>query len=416
MRRLAAVLLLALPLLGQEAFTLPGGLRVKLFENHERPYLEARVEVAWEAGDEQGGLTGAGTFLGALLESGGAGPYSPLAWRKAMDAQGILLRFEAAPGRYIWTLQCPSESQEAAFEFLAHALARPLMDGPAVETQRSRLFRERQRRAPAEWAEERFGWDLLEGRPEGRLSESRLTSLSLEQLLAFQNRVLRPGRARLALYGDLSPAQARKLTQLHLGIWGPSTAGVVPQAAASAAPTAGLALPQGRPEARLALLAPGDRDEDSDLLALLVDRWLQHPAAAPPGFEASLLQTGLGPCLMLRASGPPGADPLALLASLRTWANSLAARPLGEPELALARHLRASRDAALGLNPPRQLESAFRPSPLAAAATPASLKARLARWLAPDRMRVLMLGISALPKEHPALQGLGAISWMNARD
>ncbi len=402
--KLPAVLLLAaLPLLGQGAFTLPSGLAVRLFENHERPYLEVRLEVVW-GGPEERGLEGAGAFLGAVLEAGGAGPYPPAAWRRALDDQGILLRFEAGPGRYTWTLQCPSGSQEAAFTFLAHAVARPLLDGPGVEAQRARLQREAQRRTPAAWAEERFRLAFLEGRPEALLSGTRLGVLSLEQLQTFQGRVLRPGRARLALHGDLSPAQARQLALLHLGIWGPAEAPAAPEPALTPGlPQAGLTLPQGRPEARLAFLAPGN-GEETHLLTMLLDRWLQQPG--PPGLEGRLLSTGQGPCLLLQAAGTAGADPLQLLSSLRTWAGTLAARPLGEEDLVLARRLRLSRDAAAALHPSRQLEEAFDSPQPQAPATPRALQAALARWLSPDRIRVLLLGLPALPKEHPALQDL----------
>lgn len=402
MRPLAGLLLAAaLPLLGQDGFTLPSGLAVRLFENHERPYLEARLEVSWEP-REEAGLEGAGAFLGAVLEAGGAGPYAPGAWRRALDDQGILLRFEAGPGRYTWTLQCPSSSQEAAFTFLAHAVARPLLDGPGVEAQRARLQREGQRRTPAAWAEERFRLAFLEGRPGALLSGTRAGALSLEQLQAFQARVLRPGRARLALHGDLNPAQARQLALLHLGVWGPAAVPPTPEPAPGP-PQSGLAIPQGRPEARLAILAPGS-GEETRLLALLLHRWLQEPG--PPEREGRLLATGQGPCLLLQAAGPAGADPLQLLADLRAWAGALAARPLGEEDLALALRLRRSREAAAALHPSRQLEEAFEPAPPQAAATPRALQAALARWLAPDRMRVLLLGLPALPKEPPALQGL----------
>jgi hypothetical protein len=419
MRFPACILLAVVPLLGQETFTLPAGLTVKLFENHERPFVEARLEVVWEGEDERGGLEGAGAFLGAVLGSGGAGPYSPAAWRKALDEQGILMRFEARPGRYIWTIQCPSATQEAAFEFLAHAVARPLLDGPSMETQRGQLSLEGLRKAPSEWAEERFRWELLEGRPEGLLNKSRLAALSLELLQVFQSRVLRPGRAMLALHGDLVLAQARQLSQLHLGIWGPVPRPRLPVAipAAGGPPLAGLALAQGRPEARLALLAPDGAEEEVALLPLLLDRWIQHPAAAPPGFEGKLIQTGKGPCLLLQASGPVGADPLQLLGGLRSWAEALVSRPLGEEDLTLARRLRASREAAAPLHPSRQLEASFHPATSSAAAGPAALQACLARWLAPDRMRVLLLGIPALPKDgHPALKGLGPVGWVKPRD
>ena len=405
MRFPLCLLLASLPLLGQSGFSLPGGLRVKLIENHERALVEARVEVAWPAEDERG-LEGASTLLGAVLETGGAGPFNAAAWRKALDEQGISLRFEARPGRFVWTLQCPSSAQEAAFAFLAHALARPLLDGPAVELQRARLYREGQLRSPVEAAEERFRWALLEGRPEGLLEEGKLVHLSLEQLQIFQSRVLRPERATLALLGDLNLAQARQLAQLHLGIWGPTA---LPRPAGPPLPPAPpvLALPQGRPEARLALLAP-EGDGAVKPLSRLLERWIQ--GAAPAGCEGQLIATGRGPCLLLRAQGGPGDDALKLLETLRGWAAALASRRVGPEETAIARRLQASLAAASALHPARQIEEAFlvEASPSDAAA----LQTCLARWFAPERMRVLLLGCPAPPKEAPALKDLGALVWL----
>ena len=259
-----------------------------------------------------------------------------------------------------------------------------------------------------EAAEERFRWGLLEGRPEGLLEEEKLVLLSLDQLQIFQSRVLRPERATLALLGDLNLAQARQLAQLHLGIWGPTALPRTPAGPAPLPAPSVLALPQGRPEARLALLAP-EGDGALKPLSRLLERWI-HGAAAPAGCEGRLLSTGRGPCLLLRAQGRPGDDALKLLEGLRGWAAVLASRSVGPEEAALGRRLQASLAAAYALHPARQLEEAFVAE--AAPVDAAALQACLARWFAPERMRVLLLGCSAPPKDSPALKDLGTLVWL----
>lgn len=402
-----AVLLAAAPA-APPSFTLPSGLRVQVAPDHDRPYLELELEVTWPAGEETAGREGAATLLGRVLQVAGAGPHDPAAFQRTLEERGFEARFQHGPGRYLWTLRCPSARQEEAFALLAHRVLRPALGGTELEGQRARMAQERQALGLAEWTARRFRWELVEGRPEGLATERSLSELGLDHLIALHRRLVRPERARLRLKGDLSPAQARQLAILHFGVWGPGAEPALapaPKAQPRPPATAGcLATTTGQPAALLALLPPpGAPPEALERLARLLPRWLL--AGPPEGVRGegrvARLEDGR-PGVVLRAPGP--GDPAALLLGLRQWAAQLWARSLPEADLKVAAKLRAGELAGdPWAGPPPDVSAA-------------DLAATLRAWFAPERQRALLTGALEVPPGHPALEGLGPLVWVRAKD
>lgn len=410
MRR-SILLLACAPLFAAAAdFTLQNGLQVQLRADHQRPYLELRLEVAWPKGEEPPGREGAATVLARVLQAGGAGPHDPVTLARLLEERGLGFEFQAGPGCMTWVLRCPSGLQEEAFGLLAHLVARPLITGTLLESQRARLWRERQALGLAEWAELRFRWELLEDRPEGLSRERSLSELGLEPLAALHRRLVRPQRAVLHVRGDVNLAQARQLALLHLGVWGPGPEPPLP-ALPSARPRVGplpgvLATAQGPAEATLALLLPGAaRPEVAELLEELLPRWLEA-APTEPSATGQVRRLADGrPWLLLSATGRRGTDPAPLLQALRDWAARLGQRTLGAEDLARAGRLRASRQAIHGNGDP------IRPS-----ATVEDLARLLQTWCSPAQQRVLLTGALEIPPDHPALKGLGSLEWVRNKD
>lgn len=411
----ACLLLSALPLAAQLSFTLHNGLQVRLRPDHDRPYVELRLEVAWPRGEEAPGREGSAGVLARVLQTGGAGPHDRASFDRILEERGIAFGFHAGPGRFNWNLRCTSMAQEEAFALLAHAVSRPVFSGSNLEAQRARLWRERQALGLAEWAELRFQWDLLEERPEGLTTERSLSELSLDNLISLHRRLVRPERAVLHLRGDLNAAQARQLALLHLGVWGPAPEPPLqpaPKAAPrSAAAAACLAVAQGSPQATLALLQPvAPRPEHAELLAALLPRWLE--GAEPPAAKAELRWLADGrPMIWLRLSGSTGDDPAALLLVLRGWAEKLRNRTVTAADLAHAIRLQASLNALQ--QPPKGPEAQPPPS---SKVTPEDLMELLRTWCAPARQRALLTGALEIPKEHPARKDLGPFVWIRSKE
>lgn len=406
----SVVLLVAPALVAQSAFRLANGLQVRLSENHERPFLELRLQLDVPKGEESPGREGALQVLARVLEAAGAGPYDAAGLQRVLEERGIAMVFQAVPGSFTWIVRCASSHQEEAFSLLAHVLLRPDLSGTHLEAQRARLWRERRAAGMADWAKQRFRWELLEERPEGLPSERSLSELGLLQVGALHRRIVRPERALLLLRGDVNVAQARQLALLHLGVWGPAAEPPLPPATA-AGPRAGtstacLATGQGPPSATLALLLPKDADlEHARLLAELLPRWLQ---AAPGGTaEGRVHWRGDGrPAILLRAGAESGGDPLALLAGLRAWAARLGARTVRAAEPSLAARLQDSRSRALG-------DPAAEPRPVP---SPEELARLLQAWCRADRQRVLLTGVQEIAADAPVLQGLGAMAWVRTKE
>ncbi len=395
-----------------QAFTLSGGLRVSLQQDHDRPYLELGLEIRWQPGEEPAGREGSAALLARVLQAGSAGPYDPAALSRVLEERGIGFTFQAGPGRICWDLRCSSSQQEEAFALLAHMVARPSLGGTELEAQRAQMWQERLSLGLADWARLRFRWDLVEGRPEGLATERSLAEISGDTLAALHRRIVRPERALLRIRGDLNPAQARQLALLHLGVWGPAAEPPLPPAP-KAKPRGArrpgcLAVPAGPPTATLALLPPPGPDPQlAAVLAELLPRWLQSRPAELAKAQGRVLRLEDGsPYLRLSASGAPGADPAALLLALRAWAEGLAGRTVSPAELDLAGRLRANRGAALSGSP----------AGVAAPATAPEAMALLQRWCAPGQQRALLTGAAEIAPDHPALKGLGPLEWVRSKE
>lgn len=76
------------------------------------------------------------------------------------------------------------------------------------------------------------------GDPSGSLlpDEGSLARIGFQDLLLMARRVLRPERSVLVIQGDVNLSQAKQLTMLHLGAWGPGSQEPVPTAPAEQAP------------------------------------------------------------------------------------------------------------------------------------------------------------------------------------
>ncbi|MBI4911174.1 MAG: insulinase family protein [Acidobacteria bacterium] len=397
---------------------LPGGLPLVVVENHERPYLELRLEVHWSPEEEPPGKDGLSTVLGRMLESGGAGPFGPRALRRALESRGMELRFEGSPGTFAWILRGPSTAQEMVFEFLAHVALRPRLDGSLLEAHRTGLARELLSMGLEGQAQDRFLGGLLLGYPTAQPTEGGLSRISLEDLEQFRRQVLHPRRARLAVFGDLSPAQARQLGQLHLGVWGPGDApGASPPAERrprSRRPVGAFTVvtSAGAPDLTLSLPLPHSLPPDAgEILRPLLERRCR---AIP---EARLRDLPDGrPCLEFRARVAPGGNAMESARRLAALADGLARELPAPSEASELFRLAGAARAALALHPSAYLARLAREDwePLRTYSS-GELGEALRTWLAPDSRRWLLTG-APLPPAKCGLEELGPIQWVKPGD
>jgi predicted Zn-dependent peptidase len=308
-------------------------------------------------------------------------------------------------GSFRWTVAADSRAQEAAMELLVDAVVRPAIDGPLVESERKAMLKQAGAGTLRERGLARFLWGLGDPGILAPPAAAGLDNIEFQDLQDFRRRVLRPEHSRLALYGDLNLDQAKQLVLMHLGIWGPGAQPPLKGSPRPAAPTA--------PEPRLlAVFEPGPGTE---LWAGAV-----RPDPARPGVDALL------PILLTRASRalfggfemtfrlpPEGRTPLLILAKVASadrdalvpgfmaGLERLRGTGFTPEDLACALLQWKAENSALPLHPEallrETLDGRLEPA-LAMAVEQVTLKdidLALKAWLAPERLRFLLVGADA---------------------
>lgn len=418
---LAALLAAALPaqgIPGAQTFTLSSGLNCVLLENHERPLIRMELVNRWDRSELPAGKEAIGGFLAEALDAGGAGGYTRAGFNRALDAQGMQYTFRARMGEYRWTLAADSRAQETAMELLVDAVVRPAFDGPLVESERQAFIKQAAAEPLRSRAVSRFLWNL--GSPEVMTTPGAtgLANIEFQDLQDFRRRVIRPERSTLVLYGDLNLTQARQLALMHLGIWGPGAQapvkGIQPKAAVRTAPEPLLlAVLVPGPGAELWVGAPRPGEAADPAVQALLPILLVRTARSFFGtFEMSFQLPAEGGSPLLIKAKVPRADRDGLVPGFLAALESLRHNGFSAEDLACALIQWKAEHSALPLHPEALTGAAGhgRLDPaLVRAVEGVTLKqidAALAAWLAPERIRFLLLGADAPMLQAAELAGL----------
>jgi len=222
-----AVILIILGCLAARAealqeFRLPNGLRVLLAENHERPLVRLELRTAWNPAEEPPGKEGLGGFLADLLETGAAAPLKREAFQRYLEDRALKLEFSLYPRSFAWSVLSDSQGQDGAFASLAMTATRQDFEPAAVEVRRQRLLLAARESTPRLRGEARFRRRIGDPSASPIPEEQAFLRIEYQDLLRLARRVLRPENSVLAIHGDMNLSQARQLSLLHLGAWGPS--------------------------------------------------------------------------------------------------------------------------------------------------------------------------------------------------
>ena len=395
MKALLLAALLALPGLAQskaQSFVLPNGLRVVHLEDHERPLVRVLLQVRLEPTDTPPGLGGLPLLWLRASDHSDAAEFKAEAFDRLLAGAGIQLDRTLRAGGVEWRLVARSRDQDRALGLLADRVLRTVFDPAAVEAQRVACWREEEGLDAPPGPRLRRA---LEPFPGPRPTLASLGAITLDDLLAFQARVVRPDRAVLVLHGDLGLEQAKRLVFLSLGPWTAAAPSPRQGARLPAAPTTEgpVRLPAAGTGLRLQAVvqAPAEgAPEAKALLSLLVPA---DPALAPlrVASEAGDL------VITLEAQDAPAAWRL-----FHDRLEALRQRGYGQADLERARTAWRARQSLEALHPQAQLTRALaevlaqgvRSERLASLSLEA-LNADLRRWLDPARLR---LGATGSPE------------------
>jgi predicted Zn-dependent peptidase len=433
MKLFLAILLMALPVGAQstqpaqpmreavQSFRLPNGLRVLLLENHQHPLIRLELRALWapmEIQEIPASLESKGKgaipklkdqtliepLVLSVLEQCSVGNRSRGAFNRAVEERGLTLRISGGPDGPVWNLAGGSPEAESAFSLLADAATRPIPEGGDLDALRLRLINELHVQGSQETARINF-LHVLE-RPATALepiTEKSLSQIYPEDLQRAIKTTLRPGRAVLAISGDLNLSQAKQLVQMNFGTWTEDDNTSAPTAPKPAVRTNTATKALIRPP----VILPWDRSATSialpfyatdegqraaqDLLRLWLPRYLGpircqiHPGAA---WWRSLIITS-------EASE----------AALREELSELKKSGLKSGDLAQAKALWIAGRRALALHPQEQLSFAAKETLIGAEPSEqaiqevdlATFNATLRAWLNIESARVLIFRGNQLP-------------------
>ncbi|MBP7619200.1 MAG: insulinase family protein, partial [Geothrix sp.] len=220
-----------------QRFTLPNGLRVVHLEDHEHPLVRVRLHLSLEPGDTPVDHQGLALLAMRMFQHSDAADLKAESFDRLLDDSGIRLSSTAEPGALEWRLAARSRDQDRALGLLADRLLRSIFDPMVLEAQRLACWRQAEQLDALPF--QRLEAALLVP-PGARPTLASLGAITLENLLAFRARVIRPDRALLLIHGDVGLEQAKRLVLLSLGSWTaqepPTSAGRPVVAAPATAP------------------------------------------------------------------------------------------------------------------------------------------------------------------------------------
>ena len=404
MRRvLLASLIATLALQAQpspQRFTLPNGLRVIHLEDHEHPVVRVRLYLSLRPEKTPAEHQGLPLLAMRMFMHSDAADLKAETFDRLLEDSGIQLSSRVAPGGLEWRMAARSRDQDRALGLLADRLLRTIFDPMVLEVQRLACWRQLVRldAPPFQRLE-----DALLQDPDARPTLHSLGAITLEDLLAFRARVVRPDRALLLIHGDVGLEQAKRLVLLSLGSWTVQghPKSVEPPIAAPSAVAPGpaanpLRVPAPGAGLRLQALLPqpsGLAPEAASLIALLVP-------GEPAVFPATIAWRPEGLLVTLDA-GPEMAEATAW-SRLQERLAALTQRGYTAADLERSRTAWAASRSLASLDAEAQLDKALAQATdhgatldRMKALTLEQLNAALRTWLQPGRLRCGLAGSGA---------------------
>jgi zinc protease len=198
----------------------PGGIEAWVVRE---PSPLIAVDFAFEGGSEQDPPDKPGVaYLAASVWDDGAGDLDAKAFHSKLENKSIGLSFSAGRDHVRGSLRTLTLNRDEAFDYLRLALTKPRFDTDAVERARAQIISRLQRQttspndiASRTWWQAAFpnhpyGWSVT-GTPE---SMARIT---IDDLKAYTRRVLARGQLKVAVVGDIAPADVGALLDRTFG-------------------------------------------------------------------------------------------------------------------------------------------------------------------------------------------------------
>jgi zinc protease len=204
--------------------TLSNGLRLLVLEDHRLPQISFQLLIPGAGGyDDPPDQPGLAAFTAALMREGTTTrTSSQIAQQLELLAATVNMSAGSSPEATI-TGSCLSDQALPLIDLAADILLHPSFPEAEVARykQRTRASLAQQRANPGFLAAEMFSRAVYGSHPASRISPTlaALDALKREDLVEFHRSHYLPGRAVLAVAGDVSMLQARFVAESKLGGW-----------------------------------------------------------------------------------------------------------------------------------------------------------------------------------------------------
>jgi zinc protease len=219
-----------------ERIVTPAGIEVWLVRDHTLPMLSMEFGFKGGATQDPEGKAGVAYLAAGLLDEG-AGDLDARAFHERLESRAIGLNFTAQRDILRGSLRTLSENRDEAFDLLRLALGAPRFDAEAVERIRASVLAGLRRRSTqaAEIASERWFARAFAGHPYARPVQGTLESvprIEVEDLRAYVRKVLARSTLKIAVVGSIDAATLATLIDRAFGTL-PVKPNLVPVAEAS---------------------------------------------------------------------------------------------------------------------------------------------------------------------------------------
>jgi zinc protease len=211
----ATVAALALALTPVQATTIqrvvsPGGIEAWLVQEPSLPLVALNFAFVGGASQDPVDKPGVGYMVSSLLDDG-AGELDTKAFHQRLEDSAAELRFSVTHDYFFGSIRLLRERQEQSFDLLRLALNEPRFDADAVGRVRDQIVAALRRETtdPGSIATRTWWRTAFPNHPYGRPTNGELTSIptiGVDDLRAYQKRVLTRGTLKVAAVGDIDPA------------------------------------------------------------------------------------------------------------------------------------------------------------------------------------------------------------------
>ncbi len=218
----------------------PGGLEAWLIEDHTNPLISLAVGFRGGSALDPAGKEGLAYLESGLLDEG-AGDLDSAAFQARVADLAIDFNFEATDDDFTAAMRTLSVHRDEAFSLLHLALTKPRIDAEPLARIRNQVLSiiASQASDPDHVAGQAWFRLMLDGHPYGRPNKGTAASLkaiTADDLRSFAARRFGRDQLRIAVVGDITPADLAPLLDRTFGDLPPKAAPFdVPEAAAPGA-------------------------------------------------------------------------------------------------------------------------------------------------------------------------------------